>query len=89
MPSAPFLLEDTRMWPEPLTAKLFSRMVERLAARSFLRNESGATAIEYSLIAALTAVAVIICLTAFGPQMLGAFNRMGADMSTPPNVTTE
>lgn len=57
--------------------------------RAFLRNESGATSIEYSLIAALMAVAIIACLTAFGPQMLGAFNRMGADMQTPPDVTAE
>ena len=54
----------------------------------FARSENGATSIEYSLIAALMAVAVIACLTAFGPQMLGAFNRMGADMATPPDVTT-
>jgi pilus assembly protein Flp/PilA len=57
--------------------------------RAFAEDESGATSIEYSLIAALMAVAVVACLTAFGPQMLDTFNRMGADMATPPNVTTQ
>lgn len=34
--------------------------------RSFLNNESGATAIEYGLIAALVAVAAIVGITAVG-----------------------
>ncbi|WP_288759668.1 Flp family type IVb pilin [uncultured Brevundimonas sp.] len=43
----------------------------------FVKDESGATAIEYGLIAALMAVAIITCLTAFGPQMGEAFGRIG------------
>lgn len=46
----------------------------------FIKDESGATAIEYGLIAALMAVAIITCLTAFGPQMLKAFNNIGSQM---------
>ena len=69
-----------------------SRMIglaSRATARDLFQNEEGATSIEYSLIAALMAIAVIACLTAFGPQMLAGFNQMGADMATPPNVTAE
>lgn len=77
------------MSPETSRAGPVNRAIYRSAMRNFLRDESGATAIEYSLIAALMAVAVIACLMAFGPQMLGAFNRMGADMATPPDVTAE
>lgn len=46
----------------------------------FIKDESGATAIEYGLIAALMAVAIITCLTAFGPQMKGAFENIGSSM---------
>jgi pilus assembly protein Flp/PilA len=47
----------------------------------FIKDESGATAIEYGLIAALMAVAIIACLTAFGPQMKAAFTGIGSTMS--------
>jgi len=46
----------------------------------FVKDESGATAIEYGLIAALMAVAIITCLTAFGPQMREAFEGIGNSM---------
>ena len=47
----------------------------------FVADESGATAIEYGLIAALMAVAIIACLSAFGPQMKAAFTGIGDSMS--------
>lgn len=40
---------------------------------SFLADESGATAIEYGLIAAGIAVACIVAITAFGDSLLGLF----------------
>jgi pilus assembly protein Flp/PilA len=49
--------------------------VARLIA-SFARNESGATAIEYGLIAGLIAVGIIIALTAFGGAIQGMFGRI-------------
>lgn len=48
--------------------------------KNFANDESGATAIEYGLIAALMAVAIIACLTAFGPQMKAAFTGIGETM---------
>jgi len=42
----------------------------------FLKDESGATAIEYGLIAALIAVAIIGGVTALGKQTGTAFNTV-------------
>jgi pilus assembly protein Flp/PilA len=44
--------------------------------RSFLKDDSGATAIEYGLIAALIAVAVIAVLTTLGPKIAGEFTKV-------------
>ena len=40
----------------------------------FLKDESGATAIEYGLIASLIAIAIIGGATALGSQMSNSFN---------------
>lgn len=40
------------------------------------RNEEGATAIEYGLIAALIAVACIAALTSLGTSLSGTFDRV-------------
>jgi pilus assembly protein Flp/PilA len=54
--------------------------------RSFLRDESGATAIEYGLIAALVAVAIIISVDALGSSLRGLFDgvktKVNAKMPT-------
>jgi len=44
--------------------------------RRFLANESGATAIEYGLIAALIAVVVIGAVTAVGTGLSSTFNTV-------------
>jgi pilus assembly protein Flp/PilA len=41
--------------------------------KEFLRNESGATAIEYGLIAALVAVVLVTALGAMGSKLSGTF----------------
>jgi pilus assembly protein Flp/PilA len=41
-----------------------------------MRDESGATAIEYGLIAALISVAIIGALTAIGGQLTATFNNV-------------
>ena len=43
---------------------------------NFTRDESGATAIEYGLIAGLIAVGIIAALTAFGGGLTGMFNNI-------------
>jgi pilus assembly protein Flp/PilA len=42
----------------------------------FMNDESGATAIEYGLIAALIAVVIISAVTALGTTLKGKFNSV-------------
>jgi pilus assembly protein Flp/PilA len=53
--------------------------------REFLGDESGATAIEYGLIAALVAVACIVALEAMGTSLSGMFTgiKTKLDAKTP------
>ena len=44
--------------------------------KSFIANESGATAIEYALIASLIAVAIIGALTTLGTKISSTFNEI-------------
>ncbi len=46
----------------------------------FVRDESGATAIEYGLIAALIAVVVITALTTIGTNLNTAFTTIGTKL---------
>ncbi len=48
----------------------------------FLKNKSGATAIEYGLIAALVAVAIITGLSTLGKNLNGTFQNVAANVST-------
>ena len=54
--------------------------------RKFFKDESGATAIEYGLIAALVAVACIAALTAMGTSLSDLFNvvKTGVDTAKTP-----
>ncbi|NEI68642.1 Flp family type IVb pilin [Rhizobium lusitanum] len=54
-------------------SKLFSR---------FLKDESGATAIEYGLIAALISVAIIAGATTLGNTLSTTFNGISDKMNT-------
>ena len=53
------------------------------AIRSFIRDEDGAAAIEYGLIAALIAIAIIVGATLLGTSLDGLFTRLGNCMATP------
>jgi pilus assembly protein Flp/PilA len=46
----------------------------------FLRNESGATAIEYGLIATLIAVAAITAMTTVGTNLTGTFANVSSKL---------
>ncbi len=48
----------------------------------FVKNESGATAIEYSLIAALMAAAIITALSTFKGDLSTAFTNIGTTLKT-------
>ncbi len=49
----------------------------------FARNESGATAIEYGLIATLIGVAIIVGAGALGTKLNAVFNGIQAKLVTP------
>ena len=54
---------------------MFAKMI------AFVRNEDGATAIEYGLIAALVSVAAIGALTAMGGSLSTMFQTVASAMS--------
>ena len=49
-------------------------------AKKFLKDESGATAIEYGLIAALVAVAIVGALTTLGGGLTTLFTNVNTDL---------
>lgn len=49
--------------------------------RIFLRNESGATAIEYGLIAALVGVAIIAGIRVLGTTLSGTFANVSGNLA--------
>jgi pilus assembly protein Flp/PilA len=46
----------------------------------FTKNEEGATAIEYGLIAALIAVAAITAMTSLGSNLSNTFNKVNNEL---------
>ncbi len=50
----------------------------------FIKDESGATAIEYGLIAALIAVVLITVLTTLGGNLKARFSDVATAVSKPP-----
>lgn len=48
--------------------------------KNFANDESGATAIEYGLIAALIAVAIIGALSLLGPKLEATFDKITAEL---------
>lgn len=49
--------------------------------KRFLKNEDGATAIEYGLIAALIGVAIILTVTAVGDSLNGTFTAVSTELN--------
>ena len=49
--------------------------------RKFVRDESGATAIEYGLIAACIAVAIIVAVQGIGTQLNITFKKVENDLT--------
>lgn len=50
--------------------------------RNFLADESGATAIEYGLIAALVSIAAITAMGALGNNLADLFNTVSSELDT-------
>jgi pilus assembly protein Flp/PilA len=53
------------------------------AIRNFIQEEDGVTAIEYGLIAALVAVAIIVGATTLGTNLNDIFQRIANCISAP------
>ena len=53
----------------------------KVLVKSFLKNESGVTAIEYGLIAALVAVAGVTAFTGLGTQISTTMNGVATKMA--------
>ncbi len=51
-----------------------------------LRDEAGATAIEYGLIAALIAVAAITAMQSLGNELSGTFSTVSTELQTANNA---
>jgi pilus assembly protein Flp/PilA len=52
------------------------QFLQNLSIRAFVKSESGVTAIEYGLIAALIAVAIITAVTLVGTNLTATFNNI-------------
>jgi pilus assembly protein Flp/PilA len=48
--------------------------------KKFFKNESGATAIEYGLIAALIALVIITAITTVGTSLSATFNSISGNL---------
>ncbi|HJE25557.1 MAG TPA: Flp family type IVb pilin [Methylorubrum populi] len=51
-------------------------------AKRFIADESGATAIEYGLVAAMMGIAVVTVFKAFGSSLSTAFGTIGTALNT-------
>jgi pilus assembly protein Flp/PilA len=54
-----------------------------LAVRRFLCDEEGAAAIEYGLLVALIAFAIVVALTSVGTNLSGTFTKIASCVSSP------
>jgi pilus assembly protein Flp/PilA len=64
--------------PSPL--HVAGDIVMKLLLRTFVRDVSGATAIEYALLAAFLAMAIITGLTNIGIKLSGYFSEVSSAM---------
>jgi pilus assembly protein Flp/PilA len=51
-------------------------------AKRFIKEESGATAIEYGLIAAGISVAIIVVVNSLGSQLKSTFTKVTSQLAT-------
>jgi len=53
----------------------------RTSIARFVKDESGATAIEYALIAAGISVAILVAVNSVGTKLTGVFNTIATDLT--------
>jgi pilus assembly protein Flp/PilA len=59
-------------------------LISRFTNSEFANDESGATAIEYGLIASLIALAIIVAVTAVGTDLAAMFDRVALALAPAP-----
>lgn len=57
------------------------------ASKRFLRDEEGATAVEYGVLVALITVAVIVIIYSIGQELNTAFTKVRDCLKTPASCT--
>jgi pilus assembly protein Flp/PilA len=62
--------------------------MKKLFAFKLWKDESGATAIEYGLLAALIAVVIIGAVAALGTTLQGTFEKVNTDIANGGTTTT-
>ena len=63
----------------------WTRMTGRIASTLALKSKRGVTAIEYGLIAALIAVAIIVAITLVGTNLQLTFNMIAGHLGSSPH----
>jgi pilus assembly protein Flp/PilA len=63
------------MTPEVLMKQLMAR-----AQATWATRDQGATAVEYGLMVALVAVAIIVAVTLLGSKLTGLFNKIAGSL---------
>ena len=53
----------------------------KLSLQKFIKNENGATAIEYGLIASLIGIAIIAGVRALGTSLSGTFAKVSGNLA--------
>jgi len=66
---------------ELFTKKVQSLEINMKKLMQLIKNESGATAIEYGLIAALIAVVIITAVTTVGTNLTATFTTIGGKIN--------
>jgi pilus assembly protein Flp/PilA len=74
----PALINKRRLGAIVISDRTEGRAMRRVF---FLRNETGATAIEYALIASLIAVVIITGVTAVGTGLSSTFNTVSGKLN--------
>ncbi len=57
-----------------------NRLLAKLACSRAVRSEAGVTALEYGLIAALIAVAIVVAVTLVGTNLTSTFNKIATSV---------
>jgi pilus assembly protein Flp/PilA len=60
-----------------VSSRIHLRRRDMSTIQKFIRDDSGATAIEYGLIAGLVSVVIIVAVTAVGTKLSKTFNSVG------------